>query len=269
MALQATQAAHDAAGQDDQVDRVEAVHLLQAALAVFSQNELEQAAAAVPVDPRTSGAFGSLLRQRRELAGLSQRRLAVRAALSDKTIKNVESGRQAPSRGTLVALLAVPELNLRVRDVSRLPEAALWQPNCWFSPEYDVAGLHADLRRLLASAGGPLEQTFLYLDGQSAADFVQLCNSSPIFVTDRNRKPLEDIATRAARLCGALPVRVHALGCGDGKSELRLVQALVASLGEAQPVQLHLLDISHTLLTSAYRLAEATLDPKRVSTFAL
>lgn len=266
IALQATQAARDA--KDEQANRGEAVHLLQAALAVLSQDDQATQADAVPVDPRALGAFGASLRQRREQAGLSQRRLALRAGLSDKTIKNIESGRQEPSRATLVALLAVPELKLRVKDVSRLPEAAAWEPNCWLSPEYDVAALHAGLRQLLNGPGGPLEQTFLYLDGQSASDFAQLCRA-PLFETDRHRKPLEDIAARAARLCGSLPICVHALGCGDGKSELRMVQALVASLPETSAVQLHLLDISHALLTSAYRLARSTVDARRVSTFAL
>lgn len=163
----------------------------------------------------------------------------------------------------------MPELNLRVKDVSRLPAAAAWQPNSWLSSQYDVVELHADLVRLLRGPGGLLEQTSLYLDGQSAADYMQLCNTSPMFVADRNRKPLEDVAARAAKLCGGLPVRVHALGCGDATSELRLVQALAAFLPATTVVQLYLLDISHTLLNAAHRSAEATLDPRRVTAFTL
>lgn len=267
LALEATQAAQEAAGPDAPAG--EAVHLLQAALAVLSHDPPAAPAAMVPVDTRAAGAFGSAVRERREAARMSQRRLALRAGLSDKTIKNLESGRQPPSRKTLVALLAVPELHLRVKDVSRLPAAAAWQPNSWMSHLYDSARLHTDLQQLLSGSGGLLEQTFLYLDGQSATDFLHLCTTSPLFVLDRINKPLEEIAARAARLCGGLPVRFHALGCGDGKSELRLLQALIAGLPLSTSVQLRLLDISHTLLNTAQHLADSQLDPKRVSTVTL
>lgn len=90
LALQATQSTEEAAGHDACAGQ--AIHLLQAALGILAKDTGATSSPLIPVDPKTSGAFGATVRQRRAQAGLSQRRLASRAGLSDRTIKNVEAG---------------------------------------------------------------------------------------------------------------------------------------------------------------------------------
>ncbi len=56
--------------------------------------------------------FAHLLRLRREAAGLSRRRLANLAHLSEATIKFIETARTRPTRATLLRLLLVSDLRL-------------------------------------------------------------------------------------------------------------------------------------------------------------
>ena len=60
--------------------------------------------------------FGRLLRDKRNQAGFSRPQLARKAKLSDTTIKFIETARNAPSRATLLRLVAVKELGLRWSD---------------------------------------------------------------------------------------------------------------------------------------------------------
>lgn len=64
-------------------------------------------------------ALGTLVRQRREAAGLSRAKVAKRARFSEATLKLIESGHR-PSRSTLLRLINVPELALRWDDVAPL-----------------------------------------------------------------------------------------------------------------------------------------------------
>ncbi len=61
-------------------------------------------------------AFGHLLRDRRNQAGLSRLQLARKAKISDSTVKFVETARFPPSRPTLLRLLGVQELGLQWSD---------------------------------------------------------------------------------------------------------------------------------------------------------
>lgn len=58
-------------------------------------------------------AFGKLLRDKRNQAGLSRMELARKAKISDATVKFVETAKHPPSRQTLLRLVNVPELGLK------------------------------------------------------------------------------------------------------------------------------------------------------------
>ncbi len=57
-------------------------------------------------------AWGADLVKRRQAAGLSRMVLAGRAGLSESTLRNVETGRRAPTRTTIMHLQSVPELRI-------------------------------------------------------------------------------------------------------------------------------------------------------------
>lgn len=83
----------------------EALSLLQRARSLSESGDLYSLSALTP------SALAHLIRTRREAAGLSQRRLAERAGLSDRTVKNVEQGEQSASMDTLRRLSGVAELD--------------------------------------------------------------------------------------------------------------------------------------------------------------
>ena len=64
-----------------------------------------------------SGDFGTLLRERRERAGLSRDKLARLCGLSDALIKYLETGRRRTvSTGSAHRLIGVPALSLTLQD---------------------------------------------------------------------------------------------------------------------------------------------------------
>src|SRR6186713_2357869 len=69
------------------------------------------------LDPARALEFGKLLETRRTQAKLSRAGLAERTGLSRNTLLNVETGKNNPTRATLLRLLAVPELGLSREDV--------------------------------------------------------------------------------------------------------------------------------------------------------
>jgi hypothetical protein len=81
----------------------------------------EEARASLGADRPSVDEFASLLRARRERAGLSREELAGLARLSLGTLRNLETGRvSSPQRGTLRGLLRVEVLRL---SPSELPVA--------------------------------------------------------------------------------------------------------------------------------------------------
>ncbi len=211
--------------------------------------------------------FGRRLRDKRTAAGLSRVQLARRAKLSDATIKFAETARHPPSRATLIRLIGVAELKLHWAEVPGRPAPPTQAPsgppprlevagmrgslNCLLAPSYDPLSLVADLARFLQGAGGYLEQTSAYLDPGSAAAYLALCQHSFLSTVLRSRLPLGEVAQQIVAASGRAPLQVIALGAGDGMSETQLVGHLMES--GASSVELCLLDISHPLLTSAYR----------------
>lgn len=219
-------------------------------------------------DPERFRAFAGLMRQRRRAAGLSQVELASRSTISLGTIKNIERLRQKPSRKTVARLISVEALGLMVDDVAGpKPSTEPFALNSWMSPEYDPVRLGLELVRMVNSpSGGHLEQTYQYLDSQSAAAWITLANSGRYAQAYRAACPLDRVAARAAQLCEPSVVDVIALGAGDGRAEVRFSQHLLDHLPTNSPLQLKLklLDISHALLGSAYRHAVDLLEPRGV-----
>ena len=86
-----------------------------------------------------------------------------------------------------------------------------------------------------------------YLDHKSALDWIQLCNTPQL----RRHLPrwvsIGSPPRRSREVFGPVGVDVIALGPGDGKTEVRLVQRLIAEYEEPN-VRFYLLDISQPLL---------------------
>lgn len=222
-------------------------------------------------DPERFRAFAGLMRQRRRAADLSQEELALRAKISKTTVKNIEMLRQKPSRKTVARLLSVQAMGLQVDDVSGpKPNNDSFSPNSWFSPEYDPVRLGLELVRMVNSpSGGHLEQTYQYLDAQSAAAWITLANSGRYAQAYRAACPLDRVAARAAQIVKPSAVDVIALGSGDGRAEVRFTQHLLDQLPAGSQLRLKLLDISHALLGTAYRHAVDLLEPREVQIHTL
>ncbi|MFO0573003.1 MAG: L-histidine N(alpha)-methyltransferase [Polyangia bacterium] len=214
--------------------------------------------------------FGQLLRDKRNAAGLSRVELARKAKLSDATIKFIETAKHPPSRATLIRLLGVEALGLCWEDVALLapgqqPPAPLYERpvekaetgselNCYLTPSYDPVRMVMDLGRFLNGAGGHVEQTNAYLDHQSAADYMAMCQQSPVAAAFRASTPLQPMAKRIVEQTGSAGINLIALGVGDGALEVRLVQHLLDEMPRPD-IELCMLDISQPLLSVAYKRA--------------
>lgn len=210
------------------------------------------------MDARQSRAFAKLLREKRKLAELSQEALALRSGLCRGTIKNVEAGRTAPTRDTIVHLLAVPELGLQVRDLAGGGRPS-WKLNSWLPAGFDPLRMSGDMVRILNAPAGSLEQSHLYLDHQSAEAWLALSNSEGYSASRREACPLDQLTGPIGKSVGTLGLDVIALGVGDGKSEVRLVRHILDARPSAPRMSLNLLDISNTLLAEAQRHATLVL----------
>ena len=200
--------------------------------------------------------FGQLLRDRRNAVGWSRQELAERAKRSDCTIKFLETAHHRPSRGTLIRLINIKELGLSWSDV---PEAvAPAQPshrsgaqlNCFIPPSADSLRAISELSALLQGPGGHLEQSSTYLDHQSAAAYLRVCQQSPAYVAMRNQLPLHQVASMIRANIASAPLQVFALGVGDGTLTTRLVQLLLDGKSSFL-INLCLVDISLPLLSHA------------------
>lgn len=219
------------------------------------------------IDPARAVEFGKTVVQLRAKTKMSRQGLAQRAGLSRNTILNIELGKNNPTHSTLMRLLAVTELGLSQSDIPwRQPsESDLSSaPNCWIAPGYDPIKMFVDLITLLNGQGGTIEQTYAYLDPKSALNWFVLSNQSNYATVYRERMPLAELAANLLKSAGHGRLDIIALGAGDGKQEVRLLQHLLEQT-EAGPakmradISLYLLDISQPLLSEAYRHASATL----------
>lgn len=207
----------------------------------------------------TSAEFAKLLRQRRESAGLSRRRLAELAGLSEATIKLVELCKTRPSRRTLLQLLLLPGLGLLSSDLP-LPRRELPKElfssqntpaNCYLAPDHEPIRYLEELEHTLRGAGGQLEQSCLYLSPQSALLYQRYLRSSPREQRRRTQLPLDEIVSGLPSLQTTSGLTVIVLGSGDGQLEARLVHKLLSLC--SQPVSLWLVDLSCALLATAFR----------------
>ena len=208
--------------------------------------------------------FGELLRSRRELASLSVPDLARKAGLTPNTIRNLEAGTTAPSPQTLKRLAEVKALGLTELS-GRDSSGDAW--GC--TAQYNPMEMARTMVAMLNGPGGQVEQTYWYLDPQSASDFHALCNSEQYITLFRSKLPLDKLAERIVKLSRGAGIDVDGLGCGDGKTEIALMQRLADSMPPPPDLQLYLLDISHVLLAEAYRSALDSLAPRRVPVFAI
>lgn len=218
--------------------------------------------------PERSDLIG-VLRQRREEAGFTQLELAQKAGISDGLLKNIESGRRRLTAKTLRKLLGVPEL--RLESIHLNPSAAApsrshrAEPlNWWVAPQLDAVNMLEEFKMRLDSSGGAIEQTFAYLDAESALDYYSMTSDPRFAATYRHPMPLEEIAKKVIETIGKTPIDLIALGPGDGELETRFAQALVSEQqGDIPDLRFYLLDISQPLLSKAHRRAKDKLDAKR------
>jgi transcriptional regulator with XRE-family HTH domain len=229
----------------------------------------ESASSEGALDPERVKEFGELVASARKTARLARRDLARRSGLSEKTIWNVENGGNMPTHATVLRLLSIKELGLSSEQVP-------WQhkgtfdfgsaPNCWIAPGYEPLKLFTELFEVLNGPGGTLEQTFVYLDHQSAVNWYELSNQSFYAAKYRARIPLDVMARRILEHSGHGRLDVIALGSGDGKQETRLVEHLLDWADEsrrAADLRLYLLDVSQPLLSAAYQHAAQTVGARR------
>ena len=208
--------------------------------------------------------FGELLRSRREEAGLSVADLARKTGVVRTTIHNIEQGLTTASPQTLKRLAGVKSLRLTELDASR--DGAL---DAWFTEQYNPMQMVRGMGAVLNGPGGQIEQTLLYLDPQSAFDWYALSNSEQYITAFRSKIPLDKLAERIFKESKGVGLDVDGLGCGDGKTETALMQLLADQMPAPPDLQLYLLDISHVLLSEAYRTALDSLAPRRIPVFAI
>lgn len=214
------------------------------------------------VGPVDWSSFAALLHDRRVAAHMSQEALAEKVDVTATMIRYIESQKRRPGRGLMLKLLAVPELELRVSDIELDPEQSpgtAWTPTSWFAPKYDPVAMVSDMVAILNGEGGQVEQTLLYFDPQSAADWMATCSSAAYVAAYRTNAPFAPIAKVIAERIGNQMLQVNALGCGDAKAEVMLVEHLQQFLPRPPRLELFLLDISHALLNAAYKHAAETL----------
>lgn len=212
--------------------------------------------------------FSNLLRERRDEARLSRAELCKRALLSERTIKNIELGVISPSRDTVMRLVEVPELRLSWTDVlgESGKHALDLDPssdnyNCYVPPGYEPLRMVQELVRMLNGPGGHIEQTYTYLEHRSALAFVAMGHEPSYVARFRSVFPIAECARRVLKETGKEPLRVIALGPGDGHLEIRFVQEILGESKKAD-IELLLFDISQPLLNSAYQHALDTFGEK-------
>ena len=135
-------------------------------------------------------------------------------------------------------------------------------------PRYDASAMLQELVAVCNQQRGELDQSFLYVDGTSANDWLRLCNSAAYVSGIRQQAPLETIGWACAQLTGNLPLCINGLGSGDGKAETRFTIAVAENRTTSAAMTLNLLDISHTLLCEANQYAAQQLQG-RAKVYAL
>ncbi len=207
--------------------------------------------------------FGDVLRQHREEGGLTQAQLADYSGLSLSLIRKLEQGGNMPTRSSLLGLCSVPELKLVPAEVTTLPAVKEYShqlaPNWYISPGFDSMSMMSDLAQQMNGSGGNIEQTYAYLDHKSALDWAQLANSPTYVAAIGESLPYTAVVKRLREVVGSAGLDVIALGPGDGRSEVRLVQQIYRDC-ERPNLRFYLLDVSQPLLSRAFKHAVDTFN---------
>ena len=214
-----------------------------------------------PDSEQTGSRFGDVLRHHRDEAGLTQEQLAHYSGLSLSYIRKLEQGSKPPARTAVLALCSVPDLKLVPAEVTALPAMREYSyrlaPNWYVSPGFDSVQMMSDLAQQLNGGGGSVEQTYVYMDHKSAIDWIQLCNTPSYVAAFRESMPHGGMAKRIRELVGQAGLDLIALGPGDGKSEVRLVQYIIEE-SERPSIRFYLVDASQPLLSRAFKHAADT-----------
>lgn len=245
-------------------DHNRAVRAIQEALTLVGDSDDSEA-----IGPIDWVKFGERLYQRRTAAGLTQEWLAERVGVTATTIRQLEHHTRRARRSLMLKLLAVPELNLRVSDIELSAEMSAGYrhtPTSWLGPTYDPVGMITQLAETMNAQSGQLEQTLVYIDHQSAKDWMATCSSPEYDGEYRDNVPFATMAQRIAALVGDQALTMTALGCGDGRTEAALVKHLQQKLRMPRQTELFLLDVSHSLLNAANRHCCDTLPDIRTYT---
>jgi transcriptional regulator with XRE-family HTH domain len=211
------------------------------------------------------------VRDRRMTLGLSVQALAQRVGLSEGTIKNLESPRKPITRTTLLRLTAMAELGFQFDELLfDQPMGDQPEPmNCFIAPGFNPIKMVIELGEKLNSAGGVVEQTNVYLDHQSAAAYLKLANQPEYVAAFRDPVPMTRVAEVILESTGRAGLDVIALGSGDAREEVRLVQHLLAK-SRLPDLRLYLLDVSQPLLLTGFvHAAETLADQYGVAYFAM
>lgn len=216
-------------------------------------------------------AWGMQLRRRREELGLTREQLAELAGVAASTIRNVETGRHAPTRKIALSLQAVPALKLPVPRRGERPRSAeasdALSGHCWLTPDFNVIEQSRELARLLNGRGGRLDPMHLFLEPASAAAWCEL-NATGEALRVRAGLPLAAIASAVHACLDGGAVDIFGLGAGEAHAETALVQQLGET--DLSALRLFLLDSSPALLTEGLRRARSAFAGKpRVRCYAV
>lgn len=215
-------------------------------------------------------AIGLRLRNSRVAAGMTQAEVASRAGISVETYRNCERNYRSTTEEVLGKLSKVPELGLSSPLGSEGAAALVDQaPSWWIDARFEPLQMLQDLRFTLNGGGGHVEQSLMYLDHQSAADFLNLSGGSRYARRYREQVPVEKVVEAIMINTGTESIDLIGLGSGDGRHEVAISELLADSF-ERPDLKLTLLDVSQPLLNVAYRHAAETFEKRRgVAIFAL
>lgn len=188
------------------------------------------------------------LKRLRKERGLTPHGLAKIAGLSRTAVTDLESAKTAPHVDTIERLaraLDVPPAWLAFGD-SGMPLSL----NHRIAPGFDPMTLSRDLLAIVNGCGGPIEQSFLYIDPFGAASWRQLVDAY-------KGLPLKEAVAYIAGLGDHGPLDLIALGVGTGHTETQIAQYFIDA--GFLDLSLYLIDISQPLLSAAYLLASEKL----------
>lgn len=207
--------------------------------------------------------FGDVLRHHRDEAKLTQEQLADYSGLSLSYVRKLEQGSKPPSRNVLLALCSVPDLKLVPTEITSLPAVREYSyrlaPNWYVSPNFDSVQMLHDFAQQLNGGGCAIEQTYAYMDHKSAMDWISLCTTPSYVTAFRESMPHHAIVKRLREVVGHVGMDVIALGPGDGKTEVRLVQQILED-SERANLRFYLFDVSQPLLNRAFKHAVDTFN---------